>query len=84
MYQDLVDRHRSLFGSARQDVQIVSAPCRICPVGAHVDHQLGLVTGLALDAGIHLAYASNREGQVRLRSLNSRVKSNSAWTRFLR
>ena len=70
MYRDLVDRHRSLFGSARQDVRVVSAPCRICPVGAHVDHQLGLVTGLALDAGIRLACTPNRDGLVRLRSLN--------------
>src|SRR5947207_4249846 len=70
MYQDLVDRHRAVFGSARQDVRVVSAPCRICPVGAHVDHQLGLVTGLALDAGIRLACTPNRDGLVRLRSLN--------------
>jgi len=70
MYQDLVDRHRAVFGSAREDVQVVSAPCRICPIGAHVDHQLGLVTGLALDAGVHLAYTPNRGGLFRLRSLN--------------
>src|SRR5438874_13125218 len=70
MYQDLVDRHRAVFGSAREDVQVVSAPCRICPIGAHVDHQLGLLTGLALDAGVHLAYTPNRRGLFRPRSLN--------------
>ena len=70
MHQELVDRHRAVFGSAHKDIRVVSAPCRICPVGAHVDHQLGPVTGLALDAGIHLAYAPNPDGRVRLRSLN--------------
>jgi hypothetical protein len=32
-------------------VQIFT-PYRICPLGAHVDHQLGLVTGFALDYGM--------------------------------
>lgn len=31
-------------------------PQRICPLGAHVDHQHGLVTGFALDKGITFHY----------------------------
>ena len=32
------------------------APYRICPIGAHSDHNLGKITGLAIDKGIHIAY----------------------------
>jgi galactokinase/galacturonokinase len=35
-----------------------------------VDHQLGKVTGLALDKGIHFAYTAKHNGIVELRSLN--------------
>ena len=31
-------------------------PYRICPLGAHVDHQHGFVTGFALNYGIGIAY----------------------------
>jgi len=44
-------------------------PYRICPVGAHVDHQLGKITGLAIDKGITVAYAAKQNGVVELRSL---------------
>ena len=29
-------------------------PYRICPMGAHSDHQYGKITGLAIDKGIHI------------------------------
>ena len=44
-------------------------PYRICPLGAHSDHQLGKITGLAIDKGIHIAYRTKRSGIVELRSL---------------
>ena len=45
-------------------------PYRVCPIGAHSDHQLGRVTGLAVDQGIHMAYGAKRSGIVEVRSLN--------------
>jgi len=45
-------------------------PYRICPIGAHSDHQLGKITGLAVDQGIHMAYRPKRSGIVEVRSLN--------------
>ena len=36
-------------------------PYRICPLGAHVDHQLGLVTGFALNYGIGISYSVNED-----------------------
>src|SRR5262245_23911806 len=65
-----VASHRAAFGAAAGEVRRVFAPYRICPLGAHVDHQLGVVTGLALDAGIELAFSVNPDRTVRLRSLD--------------
>jgi len=39
------------------DVRVAVSPYRICPLGAHVDHQLGVVTGLALNQAVLLAFA---------------------------
>lgn len=48
---------------------IAFCPYRICPLGAHVDHQHGKITGLALDKGIHIAYRPKQNGVVELCSL---------------
>jgi len=47
----------------------VFTPYRICPLGAHSDHQLGKITGLAIDKGIHLSYRPSLNGDVELTSL---------------
>ena len=44
-------------------------PYRICPIGAHSDHQLGKITGFAIDKGIHIAYGTKHNGVVEVRSL---------------
>lgn len=45
-------------------------PYRICPLGAHVDHQHGLVTGFALNYGIGIAYTVNEDGLCQVVSHN--------------
>ncbi len=45
-------------------------PYRICPIGAHSDHQLGIITGLAIDKGINIAYRPKKNGVVEMSSLN--------------
>ena len=45
------------------------SPYRICPIGAHVDHNLGKITGLAIDKGIHIAYRPKKNGVVEMASL---------------
>ena len=45
-------------------------PYRISPLGAHIDHQLGVINGLAIDKGIHIAYSVKHNGIVELQSLN--------------
>ncbi len=44
-------------------------PYRICLLGAHSDHQLGKVTGFAIDKGIGMAYSPKRNGVVEICSL---------------
>ena len=45
---------------------VAFCPYRICPIGAHVDHQLGRITGLAIDRGIYFAYSSKQNGVIEL------------------
>ena len=44
-------------------------PYRICPLGAHVDHQLGRITGFAIDKGVHIAYGPKENGVIELTSM---------------
>ncbi len=44
-------------------------PYRICPLGAHSDHQLGKITGFAIDKGIHIAYGPKHNGVVEIKSM---------------
>ncbi|MCQ2130327.1 MAG: galactokinase [Bacteroidales bacterium] len=46
----------------------IFSPYRVCPVGAHVDHQKGLVTGFALDKGVDLWFDVTDDGSVELES----------------
>lgn len=45
------------------------SPYRICPIGAHSDHNLGKITGLAINAGIHIAFRPKHNGVVEMSSL---------------
>lgn len=44
-------------------------PYRICPLGAHVDHQRGKITGFAINKGIHMAYGPKENGVIEIQSL---------------
>lgn len=43
-------------------------PYRICPLGAHIDHQLGIVSGFAIDKGIEVEYEKTNDGSIVLTS----------------
>ncbi len=53
----------------KEPERVAFTPYRVCPIGAHSDHQLGKITGLAIDKGIHIAYGPKQNGVVELRSL---------------
>lgn len=47
----------------------IFSPYRVCPLGAHVDHQHGLVTGFAIDKGVDLWFTPSQDGRVHLESM---------------
>lgn len=48
---------------------IAFTPYRICPIGAHSDHQLGKITGFAINKGVYMAYGPKENGVMELQSL---------------
>ena len=52
------------------EVMTAFCPYRVCPIGAHSDHQYGLVTGLAISEGIYIMYVPTDDGEVVLHSMN--------------
>lgn len=62
-----VEVYKEMYKKDPLDVSFT--PYRICPIGAHSDHQLGKITGLAIDKGIHIAYSAKTSGIVELTSL---------------
>lgn len=64
---DCINRFEEIYQKEPEGVSF--CPYRICPIGAHSDHQFGKITGLAIDKGIHIAYRPKRSGIVEMRSL---------------
>ena len=62
-----VDKFEEIYKKSPEGVSF--CPYRICPIGAHSDHQNGKITGLAIDKGISIAYSPKRNGVVELMSL---------------
>jgi len=58
------------FHIAYRAVKVVRAPLRICPLGAHIDHQLGQVTGMTIDRSLLLAFAPTDDNQIIVESAN--------------
>ena len=52
------------------DVMFSFCPYRVCPVGAHIDHQKGNVTGFAINYGITIAYVPSHCHYYEATSLN--------------
>lgn len=48
----------------------IFCPYRVCPLGAHVDHQLGLVTGFAIDKGVDFYFVETDDGVIEVYSDN--------------
>lgn len=61
------ERFEEIYG--REAEGMAFSPYRICPIGAHSDHNLGKITGLAINKGIHIAYAPKHNGVVEMVSM---------------
>ena len=66
------DRCRSRLRELSPDrnPQVLFAPYRICPIGAHIDHQGGTVLGQAIDIGTTLAFVPDTRSELHLSSAN--------------
>ena len=61
------ERFEQIYKKAPEHVAFT--PYRVCPLGAHSDHQLGKITGFAIDKGIHMAYGPKENGVIEIQSL---------------
>ena len=48
----------------------IFSPYRVCPLGAHIDHQKGIVTGFAINKGVDLWFNVREDSEVHLTSLS--------------
>ncbi len=62
------ERFFEIYG--KENEGLAFCPYRVCPLGAHSDHQYGKITGLAIDKGIHIAYRPKKNGVIEMSSLN--------------
>ncbi len=67
--QNLLTTYHTLWGKEENLLHIFS-PYRICPLGAHVDHQHGLVSGFAFDSGVDILFSPTKNGRVEMASLS--------------
>ena len=70
---ECINRFQEIY--QKEPAGVSFCPYRICPIGAHSDHQYGKITGLAIDKGIHIAYRPKRSGIVEMRSLQFRHRA---------
>ena len=54
----------------KERIKKIFSPYRVCPLGAHVDHQHGLVSGFAIDKGVELWYVPSGNSSIEMRSLS--------------
>lgn len=55
---------------AADQISVIASPYRICPLGAHIDHQGGPVLGMTINAYTLMAFYEEVSDQVRLKSKN--------------
>lgn len=93
-----MERERELLGRwagvAPGEICVAVSPYRICPIGAHIDHQSGPVLGMAISAWSVLAFASTDAPRVRLFSedfesetsfdLSAPAQAGDGWGRYPR
>ena len=67
---ELVSRLGESSSLNRSGAFLVEAPLRICPLGAHVDHQGGVVTGMTVNRRVVMAVVPETDAVVRIGSLD--------------
>lgn len=62
-----IERFEATYHCSPESVSF--CPYRICPIGAHSDHNMGKVSGFAINKGITIAYKPKQNGVIELSSL---------------
>lgn len=73
---ELITRLHQVYKGDPAAIRVVRAPLRISPLGAHIDHQLGRVTGMTVDRSILFAFAPTTDGTVQVNSLDFNTATN--------
>ncbi len=55
---------------AADQISVIASPYRICPLGAHIDHQGGPVLGMTINACTLMAFYPSDDSFIKLRSKN--------------
>jgi len=64
------EKFKEIFHAPDRSIRGVVSPYRMCPLGAHIDHQGGPVLGMAISAYTTLVYVPNNSPELVLRSEN--------------
>lgn len=59
----------AFFDKYKKQPMVAFTPYRVCPIGAHSDHNLGKITGFAINKGVYMAYAPKQNGVIEVVSL---------------
>ena len=74
MDNKLLKEHYIQHYGSQDEILYSYCPYRICPIGAHVDHQHGLVSGFALNYGIGISYSINDDDLCQVVSHNFKIR----------
>ena len=67
----LKEKYKNILGNKKS--YLVKVPLRISPLGAHIDHQNGIVSGMIINKYIYLLFSENKKG-IRIYSENYKDK----------
>ena len=65
----LIEKFKVIYPEAK-NIGRSFCPYRVCPIGAHSDHQYGMISGFAIDKGIEVIYSPSGSEEVEVNSLN--------------
>jgi galactokinase len=68
--EQLIDNFSAQQQIAPTGIAVIASPYRICPLGAHIDHQGGPVLGMTINACTLMAFHAQPDDRIRLTSRN--------------
>ncbi|XP_021891428.1 galacturonokinase [Carica papaya] len=67
-FKAMKEKVSELSGRGTEEVRVVVSPYRICPLGAHIDHQGGNVSAMTVNRGILLGFVPSGNPEVLVHS----------------